>query len=56
VTLNAAVDAELQALPANMRARFIHISRLVEEFGLERVRAAARQTSARPAVGSAHKG
>ena len=38
-TLNAAVDAELQALPADMRARFIQISRLVEEFGLERVRA-----------------
>jgi hypothetical protein len=27
-TLNAAVDAELQALPADMRARFVHISRL----------------------------
>src|ERR1700674_4804544 len=38
-TLNAAVDAELQALPADMRARFVHISRLIEEFGLERVRA-----------------
>jgi phage-related protein len=37
-TLNAAVDAELQALPADMRARFVHISRLIEEFGLERVR------------------
>ena len=38
-TLNAGVDAELQALLADMRARFIHISRLIEEFGLERVRA-----------------
>ena len=36
-TLNAAVDAELQALPADMRARFAHIARLIEEFGLERV-------------------
>ncbi len=37
-TLNKTVDAELEALPADMRARFIHISRLIEEFGLERVR------------------
>jgi phage-related protein len=36
-TLNSAVDAELQALPADMRARFAHIARLIEEFGLERV-------------------
>jgi phage-related protein len=37
-TLNEVVDAELDDLPADMRARFIHISRLIEEFGLERVR------------------
>jgi phage-related protein len=37
-TLNAVVDAELEELPADMRARFVHISRLIEEFGLERVR------------------
>lgn len=37
-TLNEVVDAELEALPADMRARFVHISRLIEEFGLERVR------------------
>jgi len=37
-TLNATVDAELGALPADMRARFVHICRLIEEFGLERVR------------------
>ncbi len=36
-TLNAVVDAELEALPADMRARFSHIARLVEEFGLHRV-------------------
>ncbi len=36
-TLNAIVDAELEALPADMRARFVHISRMIEEFGLERV-------------------
>src|ERR1700676_3977173 len=38
-TLNAAVDAELQVLPADLRARFVYISRLIVEFGLERVRA-----------------
>jgi phage-related protein len=37
-TLNATVDAELELLPADMRARFEYISRLIEEFGLERVR------------------
>jgi phage-related protein len=37
-TLNAAVDAELEDLPADMRARFAHIARLLEEFGLARVR------------------
>jgi len=36
-TLNEAVDAELEALPADMRARFVHISPLIEGFGLERV-------------------
>jgi len=38
-TLNDVVDAELEALPADMRARFSHISWLIEELGLERVRA-----------------
>ena len=37
-TLNRVVDGELDALPADMRARFVHISRLIEEFGLEQVR------------------
>jgi len=37
-TLNTIVDAELAQLPPDMRARFVHISRLIEEFGLERVR------------------
>src|ERR1700730_2466261 len=37
-TLNDVVDAELDDLPADMRARFVHISRLIEEFGLERIR------------------
>jgi len=36
-TLNGLVDAELEALPADMRARFGYISRLIEGFGLERV-------------------
>jgi phage-related protein len=37
-TVNRLVDAELDALPEDMRARFVHISRLIEEFGVERVR------------------
>ena len=32
-TLNEVVDAELEDLPADMRARFVHISRLIEELG-----------------------
>jgi hypothetical protein len=36
-TLNETVDAELEALPSDMRARFEYITRLIEEFGLERV-------------------
>ena len=37
-TLNDVVDAELEELPADMRARFRYISQLIEEFGLQRVR------------------
>ena len=37
-TLNDVVDAELEALPVDMLARFRYISLLIEEFGLERVR------------------
>ena len=37
-TLNATVDEELEALPADMLAKFVHISFLIEEFGLEKVR------------------
>jgi phage-related protein len=37
-TLNDVVDAELEALPADMRARFVHIALLIQEFGIERVR------------------
>lgn len=37
-TLNSVVDAELEALPIDMRARFAHIASLIEGFGLERVR------------------
>lgn len=36
-TLNETVDAELENLPADMRARLAHIARLIEEVGLERV-------------------
>jgi hypothetical protein len=37
-TLNGVVDAEIEELPADMRARFSYISQLIEEFGLERIR------------------
>ena len=36
-TLNAMVDSELHALPADMRARFVRICQLISEMGLERV-------------------
>ena len=36
-TLNAVVDAELDALPADMRARFVRISELIMAVGLTRV-------------------
>ena len=36
-TLNATVDGELDALPADMRARFAHIGELIVAVGLERV-------------------
>ena len=36
-TLNEVVDAEVEALPADMRARLTHIANLIEEMGLERV-------------------
>lgn len=32
-TLNKTVDTELESLPVEMRARFVHITRLLEEFG-----------------------
>ena len=37
-TLNAIVDAELEALPDDMQARFWRIAGMIEECGLERVR------------------
>jgi phage-related protein len=36
-TLNEIVDAEVEALPADMRARLTHIAKLIEEMGLERL-------------------
>ena len=36
-TLNTAVDKELEALPADMRARFVRISELIAAVGLDRV-------------------
>ncbi len=37
-TLNDVVDAELDALPSDMKARFVRIAGLIEEFGIQRVR------------------
>ena len=37
-TLNAAVDAEVLALPADMRAQLSRISLMIREFDLERMR------------------
>jgi len=36
-TLNNTVDEELESLPADMRARFVRVSNLIETLGLERV-------------------
>lgn len=36
-TLNETVDAEVEILPADMRARLARIAKLIEEKGLERV-------------------
>jgi len=32
-TLNEVVDRELEALPMDMRGRFVRVSQLIEEFG-----------------------
>jgi len=37
-TLNATVDDEVNALPADMRAQLTRISSMIEEFGLNRMR------------------
>ena len=37
-TLNEAVDQELEALPADLRARFVRITQLIEDLGLPNVR------------------
>ena len=55
-TLNAVVDAELEGLPADRRARFHYISQLIEEFGLRSSQGAPRQALARPPLGNAHEG
>jgi len=34
-TLNDVVDLELEALPTDMRARFIRVVELIETFGLQ---------------------
>ena len=34
-TLNAAVDAEIEALPADMRARLVRLVDVIEQVGLQ---------------------
>lgn len=34
-TLNVVVDAEIEALPADMRARLVRLSEIIEEHGLD---------------------
>lgn len=36
-TLNAAVDAEVEALPKDLRARLVRITSLIESVGLEKL-------------------
>lgn len=36
-TLNEVVDKELEALPVDMRARFMRIAKMIKEFGLQNV-------------------
>jgi hypothetical protein len=36
-TLNAAVDAEIEALPRDLRARLVRITTLIESVGLARL-------------------
>ncbi len=37
-TLNETVDAEIEALPSDQKAKFFWISRIIQEHGLEKVR------------------
>jgi len=37
-TLNAVVDGEIAALPADIQARFLRIARMIESVGLEQMR------------------
>jgi hypothetical protein len=54
-TLNETADAELAALPVDMRARFVQIAELIEAMGLTSVRA-ARQACPRAALGDSLEG
>lgn len=36
-TLNATVEAEIKALPADMQARYVRLADMIEAYGLERV-------------------
>src|SRR4051812_46569559 len=55
-TLNETVDAEFAELPADMRARLVRISELIESVGLPTVKRAARPSHSRPALGDPPEG
>ena len=55
-TLNETVDAEVDALPEDMRARLARIAKLIEDKGLGACGRAAREAHRRPPVGNADEG
>src|SRR4051794_16252707 len=55
-TLNETVDAEFAELPADMRARLVRISELIESVGLPSVKRAARPSHSQPALGDPPEG
>ena len=52
-TANESVDAEVEALPEDMRARLARIAQLIEDKGLERVGGTAHQAGGSASVGDA---
>lgn len=55
-TLIATVDAELEALPADQIAKFIHIGELIQVLGARAGPGAACKASSRAALGNPNEG